>query len=200
VRGSNPAVISTTFTNGSTDGKNLPFSTTVTIPFVGVGPVYSSNFAPNSTMDFGTLPATQTSTLTLNISNTSTDDNGGTTSLTDLTLISASLGGANPNLFSLPDFTPGAVLHAGDPALAVTISYDGAGSAGEVSATLTILTDEDAGLDVDGNSYTYNITANLTDPGASTTALPEPSSLVLLAVAGLFFGGLYWRRRAIKTG
>jgi hypothetical protein len=203
VRGSvsTPAVISTSFTNGNPDGTNHAYSTNVTIPFTGVGPVYSSDIAPNSTLAFGTMSATQQGTLTLNISNTSTDNNGGNTSLTDLTLVSALFSGDGSTLFSLPGFTPGAVLHAGDSPLALAISYDGQGSAGDVSATLTITTDEGAPLGVAGtNSYAYNITASLTAGSASIITLPEPSSLALLAAAGLSVGGLAWRRRRAKAG
>jgi hypothetical protein len=128
--------------------------------------------------------------LFLNVSNASTDPNGGNPALTDLTLLNAEITGSDSGLFLIVGFTPGTVLHQGD-LLTLEITYNGTGAHGERSAMLTIVTDEGVAIGASGDAFTYQITASLA---------PEPSSLVLLAVGGLFLGGLTWRRWAIRIG
>ena len=74
--------------------------------------------------------------------------------------------------------------------LSLEIAYNGTGSHGPKSAVLIIDTDEGVAIGASGNAFTYQI---------STILAPEPSSLVLLTIAGLFFGGLTWRRWAIRV-
>jgi peptidyl-prolyl cis-trans isomerase A (cyclophilin A) len=187
-RTTDSTTIAVNFSNGSADGKNLAETVNAQLSGHGVGPVFSSDLVPGSTLDFGTVPQANTKSLALSISNASTDSNGGDTSLTDLTLLSAEITGPDSSLFSIVGFTADTILHEGDP-LSLTISYNGTGAHGARSAVLTILTDEGAAFGADGNAFTYQISASLA---------PEPSSLMMLSIAGLFIGGLTWRRRAVK--
>ena len=201
--------IAMAFSNGSADGKNLAETVNAQLSGQGVGPTFSSDQTPGSTLDFGTLRETDLASLPLHISNASTDSNGGDTTLTDLTLLSAQITGTDGDLFSVVGFTPGAVLHEGD-SLDLEIAYNGTGTTGDKSAVLTILTDEGAALGADGNAFVYQITAtfplalpslgNALTTQVSVSSVPEPGSLALLAIAGLFLGGLTWRRRALRSG
>jgi len=182
--------IVTAFNNGSADGRNLAETVNANLSGRGVGPVFSSDLAPGSTLDFGTVPQADLKSLILNVSNASTDPNGGNTALTDLTLLNAEITGTDAGLFSIVGFTPGALLHESD-LLSLEIAYNGTGAHGDRSAVLTFFTDEGAAIGASGNVFTYQISASLA---------PEPSSLVLLAIAGLFLGGLAWRRWAIGIG
>ncbi len=184
-RTTNSSTIAVDFISGSADGSNMAESVVTTLKGQGVGPIYSSDLTPDSTLEFGTVPQADTKTLTLEISNSSTDDNGGDTTLTDLTILSAAITGTDADLFTISGFTAGTVLHEGDP-LSLEVSYNGTGTHGEHSAVLTFLTDEGAGFGLDGNSFTYQIHASLA---------PEPGTLVLLAFAGLALAGFAWRRR-----
>jgi hypothetical protein len=215
VRGSNPAVISTTFINGNPDGTNHAYSQNVTIPFVGVGPILSVGTASGttstavdsgSTVDFGSISSTHANVRELIISNTG--EIGFDQSLTGLT-IKPVLGGTDANLFQLlgpSDSTTGQTeIDAGGSPFYLRINYLGTGSPGyDATATLDIYSDVGAPFGTidttQDPTWTCTITAQLTGAAPAITSLPEPSSLVLLAVAGLFFGGLTWRRRAIKTG
>jgi len=177
------------FSNGSADGKNLAETVNAQLSGQGVGPLYHSyiaNQGTGSTLDFGTVPQADLKSLFLYITNASMDSDGGNTALTDLTLLSAEITGTDAELFSVVGFAPGTVLHETD-ALNLEIAYNGTGAHGDRSATLTIVTDQGAALGATGDAFTYPITASLA---------PEPGSLVLLAIGGLFFGGLTWRRWA----
>jgi hypothetical protein len=66
-------------------------------------------------------------------------------------------------------------LHQGDT-LNLEIDYNCAATLGLKFASLTILTDEGAALTSNGNSFTYQISANV---------VPEPSSLALLGVGAV---------------
>jgi hypothetical protein len=179
------------FSNGSANGANLAETVNANLSGQGVGPVFSSDLAPGSTLDFGELPQASLESLFLNISNASTDPNGGNTTLTDLTLRTAEITGPDGGLFSIGGFTPGAVLHESG-LLSLEIAYNGTGEHGPRSAMLTIVTDEGVAIGAGGgNVFTYQISASLA---------PEPGTLVLLAIAGLFLGSLTWRRWAIKIG
>jgi cyclophilin family peptidyl-prolyl cis-trans isomerase len=183
-RGSDSSAIAVNFSNGSADGKNFAETVNATLNGQGVGPVLSSD-AAGGKLDFGTIASADTKSLFLKITNSSTDSNGGDTTLTDLTLLDAQLSGTNAGLFSIAGFTAGSVLHESD-SLTLEIKYNGAGQHGDRSAVLTILTDEGAALGASGTTYSYNISAVLA---------PEPSSFVMFAIAGLFAGGMVWRRK-----
>lgn len=196
------------FDNGSADGKNLAETVNAQLTGQGVGPVFSSDLAPGSTLTFGTISQSDMVSQFLTISNMSTDLNGGDSTLTDLTILSASITGADAALFSIENFTPGSVLNEGG-SMSLKIAYNGTGSPVERFGTLTILTDEGAAFGVAGHSFIYQIGATLTPdtitppitppttPAAAVcvaSPVPEPSSLVLLAIAGLLLGCLTRRR------
>ena len=184
-RTTDSTAIAVNFSNGSADGKNLAETVNATLSGQGVGPTFSSSLAAGSALDFGTIPQADAKSLALTITNSSTDSNGGNASLTDLTLLDAQLSGTNADLFSITEFTARTVLHESDP-LTLTIKYLGTGDHGDKSAVLTISTDVGAALGAAGATYTYQISAILA---------PEPSALVMLAMAGLFVGGMAWRRK-----
>ena len=129
------------FQNGKDDGSNLAQTVNAIINGQGVGPVYSSSVAPGTTLDFGLVSGANTKTLTLTLSNISTDPNGGQSQLTDLTILSASISGTDQALFSIGGLSLGTVLHEND-SLPLNISYNGNGTVGEHVATLTVITDE----------------------------------------------------------
>lgn len=186
--GPDSATIALDFINGSDDGMNIGQTVNVDIAGYGVGPEFSSDIAPDSILDFGDVPQADTKSLFLEVSNITADPDGGDTTLTDLTLISALITGDDAELFSVEGFTAGTVLHAGD-SLSVEIAYNGTGEHGDRAAVLTIVTDEGAVYGMDGNGFVWQIEASLQ---------PEPGSLVLLAIAGLVIGGITWRRRTGK--
>lgn len=173
------------FGNGSSDGANLPQNVNATLDGHGVGPVYHSVAAPDSTLDFGAVHLGSLTKLFLNISNVSTDSNGGNSALTDLTLEDITLSGQDKSLFQIVGFAPGTVLNEGGQ-LSLEVDYTGQGPVGSKLAFLTVDTDEGAPLGGSGSIFHYTVIA---------TVVPEASSLVLVAMAGLSWCGLVWRRR-----
>ena len=153
----------------SSDGGN----STVTLMGIGVGPRYHSDLTSDSILDYGDVALTDRKPLFLNLSNTSADSNGGDSNLTDLTILDAMISGQDSSLFSIVSFTRGTILHKGDT-INVEVDYVGDGTFGLKSATLTIRTDEDAAFGVIGNTYAYQINANV---------VPEPSTFVMLGVS-----------------
>ena len=155
-----------------------------------VGPEYTSNPAPGSTMDFGEVDLGQSSTMTLEIGNLTPDGDLG--NLTDLTLLDATITGPDADAFDLLNFTPGMVLSAGDLFdLLIQFNPD---MLGELNATLTILTDQGAAFGQPGQSFQYQLT------GVGT---PEPASILVwsLLFASLLVGWvrMQQRRRAHAT-
>ncbi|NLF07841.1 MAG: choice-of-anchor D domain-containing protein [Pirellulaceae bacterium] len=185
-RAADSASIAVDFSNGSADGANLPESVFVELAGQGVGPDFFSDLAPGSTLDFGLVPQADLKSIFLEISNASTDPNGGDTTLTAMTILGIEITGDDAALFSVEGFTPGMILNQGD-AFSLEIAYNGTGEHGDRSAVLTILTDEGAAFGLDGNGFVYQVNASLA---------PEPGALALLAVAGLFAAGMIRRRRA----
>lgn len=179
------STVAMNFSNGSADGANKAGIVNAILTGQGVGPDYFSSLAPDSVLDFGNVPAASPMSLLLNISNASTDDNGGISQLTDLTILSASITGVDADLFSVLGLIDGTVLSKqGD--LDLEILYNGTGAHGERSALLTIFTDQGAAYGGNGASFEYEIKATLA---------PEPGTLVLLGMGGLLLGGYAWRRR-----
>ncbi len=170
-----PSARGTDSTNVSitSDGGNA----TKTLTGTGVSPVYSSSVAPNTTIDFGTVDKDQTLSRTLTIQNITPDADLG--NLTNLTLISATISGADASYFSLANFTPGMVLSkngsfdlgitVNNPDHLVSMRY----------ATLTIVTDVNSAFGVAGNVYTYQLQAY---------TVPEPSTCIFMSLVCILLG------------
>ena len=151
-------------TNGSTDGTNKAQALSGILSGTGVGPTLSTSIVPNTTIDFGQIACPQSAFRTLTVSNLTTDLDLG--ALTNLGLISATITGPNAAMFSLPSFTPGAVLTKSqllDLQLAFAPTV---GALGTETALLTLLTDEGAASGASGKSIAFPLTG---------VALPPPS-------------------------
>jgi hypothetical protein len=158
---------------------------TLTLTGLGVGPVYSSNPAAGSTIDFGNLAPGQTVIEDLKISNTSTDPGG---ALTNLGLLAGNLtGGAD---FKLLNFTK-TTLGEGE-LFDLKISFESL-TLGLETGDLKITTDQGATAGTNGAVFDYPLKANV----QAVVAAPEPASIGLLAsgLAGLAAVGLRRRRR-----
>ena len=205
-RGNDSATVAVAFTNGSSDGKNQGGTVSANLSGQGVGPTYQSRVAttaagaPTGTINtppansgssavaFGTVAAFSTATLYLDLANISIDPDGGDASLTDLSLLSFSITGAQASAFDLPGWSP-TVLHEADH-IVVPIAF-APGVGGAYNATLTFFTDEAAAFGAIGDSFSYSLS------GLVVGQVPEPASILLLS-AGL--GGLLAiRRRTSKA-
>lgn len=171
--------------NGSADGKNQPDSTTLKLSGTGVGPIYASD-APGPVIDIGTFAPGIGGAFGLTIQNISTDPGG--TDLTGLTLLRDRLRGADPTDFSVSGFIRGEVLDEGDSVL-LDLSFLGASTPGLYTATLRIVTDEDAAFGSRGDVFRYRLEARV-------AAVPEPASFAILS--GGFLGLLLYRRRRVS--
>ena len=172
------SIVTVSYTNGSADGTNSGEVVQVTLSGQGVGPIYDSVPPPGSLLDFGDVVIGSNGQLTLDISNISTDPNGGDTTLTDLTLLSAIISGPDMAEFSIDGFTPGTVLGQGD-LLNLILNFDPLFPPGQKFATLTILTDQGAPFGQAGASFVYNLTG---------AAVPEPASIAVFGIATLVAG------------
>ncbi|MBX3414554.1 MAG: choice-of-anchor D domain-containing protein [Pirellulales bacterium] len=167
------------FSNGSADGTNQAQVVPVTVSGQGVGPIFNglpydtdNNPAPGNTLDFGSVVIGANGQLQLDISNITTDPNGGDPTLTDMTLISATITGPDAVEFSLPGFVPGTVISAGG-LISYFVNFDPLFPPGIKTATLTFLTDEDAVFGMPGNSYSFTLVG---------LAAPEPASVLGFAL------------------
>lgn len=150
-------------------------NTNLTLTGTGVSPVFHSSFAPNSLIDFGSIENYTSNTIALDITNLASENLG---DLTDLTLLNYSITGPDASYFSLENFTPGTRLSK-DELLSLVLRATNPDAVNYTRyATLTIVTDVNAALGVEGNSYTYNLTAYM---------LPEPSSVFMGIFSMLFF-------------
>ena len=171
--------VSIQFTNGSSDGTNQAQTVSSTLTGQGVGPIYQSVSPVGSTLSFGDVMQGISTSFLLHITNATVDNNGGNAALTDLTLLSVGIvpDANSDGLFTAASFSPGTVIHEGG-SLDLEIDYNGTGTLGEKSASLSILTDEGAALGANGNSFNYLITANV-------IPIPEPSAAVLLGAGAV---------------
>jgi hypothetical protein len=177
--------VTATFTNGSADGKNQAGSQTVDLTGDGVGPQYSSSLAPG-VVDLGAIKLGKTAAVDLEISNVSTDGNGGDADLTDLSLLSADLNPSGPGLpFSLGDFVPDTVLGEGD-SFDLKIDFS-ATTLGEQTANLVVTTDQNAAFGAIGQTFDYQLTADV-------VPVPEAETWEML-LAGFSLLGLQYRGR-----
>ena len=159
----------------------------ITLSGTGVGPVFDSDLAPGSPLDFDIVELGVSESFFLDVSNITTEANGGDATLTDLTLLDVQIAGEDAGLFDIIGFTSGTVLHK-DDILSLELGYNGTGTLGMKNATLTVFTDDDAALGANGLHFSYGINANV---------VPEPSTLVLLLMGAfaLLAYPRYRRRR-----
>lgn len=163
-------------------------SKTTTFNGQGVGPVYDtatvldvgSNGLP--LLDFGTVNRGKVSSFLLNIRNTTTD--GVLGQKTALTLNSISISGLDASDFSLPLFTPGTTISAGQ-SYNLQIDLSPTAAYGFNLASLLVETDVGAALGGNGADYAYDI---------RSFVIPEPGSLWLM-IGGLA-GVLVWKSRS----
>jgi hypothetical protein len=178
----NTSSVTLNFTNGNSNNTNTGQMVTATLTGQGVGPIYSSVAAPEDTIDFGNVVSGHTATENLLISNISTDP--GDITLTGLTLLKGTISGTDGSYFGLEPGVIGTLLSEGDSeSLAIDFS---ALQTGLYTASLTVLTDQDAAFGSPGDSFTYQLTARV---------VPEPSSLAVFGIAAPAFGILRGRRR-----
>jgi hypothetical protein len=197
--GSASSTVTFSLANGNTSGSNAAQTVTASVSATGVGPQYQSTFgtvntptagasgavsgATPPTISFGSVGINTKYTTYLNISNITTDANGGNAALTNLTLNSYTLSGVDASKFSV-SLTPGTVVSKGGSVL-IPIAVQGT-SLGALSSTLTIFTDQGVALGGTGDTFTYNLTA----------VIPEPASM---AVLGAGLAGLAFMRRRRKA-
>ncbi|MEQ9454854.1 MAG: hypothetical protein RLN76_09725 [Phycisphaeraceae bacterium] len=164
-------------TDTVTIASNEDGSHTINLSGVAVGPVAAfeqdtTPILPGETLDFGSIIADQIATLDLTLLNTTLDPGG--PDLTDLTIIDILITGADDTLFSLLNNLDGTRINAGSSA-DLNLQFDPALLVGDFSATLTILTDENAALAGDGTDFTFNLIG-------SATPIPEPAAATLLTL------------------
>jgi len=167
---------SATCSNGSPDGTNGAHA--FDMEFIGqrVGPVFGSSVPPESMIDFGWVVLGSSATRTLDLSNPTPDPNGGDASLTDLTLLTASIGGLGPEYYSILDFSAGMVIPKGGT-FSFTLRFQG-NELGAQSGTLTFVTDEGAARGQAGQIYSFDLGGTVFQAGQD---IPEPATLLLLA-------------------
>jgi hypothetical protein len=133
----------------------------VALSGTGVAPIYDSI----STLDFGTVGSGVADDAGFLVSNVTPDGDLG--SLTNLTLLSASITGAGAGYFSLSGFTGGATVAAGSN-LGFTVNFAGAVAPGTYAATLTFVTDQ--GVALGGTGQSFQIQLLVTVEAAAPTA------------------------------
>ncbi len=155
----------------SSNGGNV----TRTLSGTGVSPVFQSSIAPGTTLDFGIIDKSQSATRTLTIQNLASSNLG---DLTNLTILSATITGEDASYFTLEEnFTPIVISKDGTISLAIrATNYDDAFH--DRNAVLTLVTDQNAALGMEGNIYTFNLNAYM---------LPEPSTYMFMGIASILF-------------
>lgn len=175
-RGEDTANIQINFSNGNTNETNTAQTVIAQLSSTAVSPVYVSSIAPDSTIDFGVVEAFSTSQYTLRIQNLTPDQDLG--DLTKLTILNAIISGPDASYFAM-NFSSSQIISKGgyyDLLLSIT---NPEWRFANRSATLTIVTDQDAAFGAEGRSFTYNLTA---------LCVPEPSSLFMIIVMVLGIG------------
>ncbi len=135
---------------------------TITLAGTGVGPVFASNPASGGTLDFGRLPHIGTAVRTATITNP-TPDIAADPNLTNLTLLTATISGADAGSFLVEGFTAGSVIAKGGN-LPVTVRLNAVGSSGPKNATLTIATDAGAAPGASGSTFSFPLTGAVSPP------------------------------------
>ena len=125
----------------------------LTLQGQGVGPVFEAN---TSLLDFG---STQSGTLPLNVENITSDGDLG--SLTDLTLLTATISGPDAAAFSIDAFDPLTVIET-DGIAVLSVEFDATGlSIGPKSATLTFTTDQGTSVGAAGAQFQISLSASV---------------------------------------
>lgn len=191
------ATVVASFTNGSSAGTNAAQTLTETLSGQGVGPEFQSKVGTSTysnstavghvtvsagTISTGAYKTGTTTSLKVTLSNISTD--AGSASLTDLTLESFVLSGANAADFSVVGFTTNTVL-AETQSVTVTLDFSGP-TVGSYNADLEFTTDEGAALGGSGAVFSYALAASV----------PEPATIITF---GMGLAGMAWSRRRRAT-
>ncbi len=191
---------SVSFDNGSDDNTNSPQDVLVALSGTGVGPDFLSNFGTSGLIDFGKVKEGDMSTQDVDIENVSTD--GDLDTLTDLTIHSFTITGADASAFDLggsgQSGALGDVLAAngtgglnGFDLLSQLLKFTATGPLGDKNAVLTFFTDQGAAFNGSGQQFSFDLHALVT---------PEPTSLAIWSLLGLGGAGYGWRKRKQKTG
>jgi hypothetical protein len=196
--GTDTATVVASFTDGSSAGTNAAQTTSLTLTATAVGPTYESQINGTTytnstaigaaTVSAGTVSIAArkgvTSTTTITVANISNDATPAT--LTDLTLESFSLSGANASDFSVVGFSTDTTV-AENTSVTVTLDFSGP-TVGIYNADLTFDTDQGApsGYGGAGAMFAYVLTASI----------PEPATVITF---GIGLAGLGWARRRRAT-
>jgi len=168
------------FTDSAGDG--TPLGGTVALNGVGVGPQFASD-AAGGALAFGTMRSGTTRTLSLAISNLTTDE--GSIDLVGLTLLGFKISGTWASLFSLDNFVDGQVLDKGETVL-LRLTYHAPDDPGFFDdAMLTLITDQGAAFGSFGDTFSFALSGGV--------EVPEPTSIGIFALAASI--GLALRRR-----
>ena len=170
------------FANGHRDGTNEVDFYAIAVGASGIGPVFSAG----TKVDLGPIEIAAAGYESFQVANITEDLDGGDGDLTVLTLLSASITGADADAFELVGFAPGVVVEKGGltSGLALKALNDGS-NLGAKSATLTFLTDVGAAAGQPGASYQIALSA---------VFVPEPSATTMLMMFGIALAGLRRRR------
>lgn len=178
--------ITVSFGNGSADERNQAQNVAVQLDGIGVGPIFGVGVTDGTPLDFGEVDLGLEAPLGLVLANDSTDDDGGSSFLTRLTL-RAEITGPDSGSFRLGADPP--TLNRGEQ---TSLQIFALGEApGPVSALLTIYCDEDAPLgDTDAVCAQYPLEAEI------LPAIPTLGEVGLgaLALALALLGVLFVRR------
>jgi hypothetical protein len=142
-----------------------------------------------SVINFGTIQLNASNTVNLELQNLSSDLNGQHGSLT---IEGYTITGADAASFSAASLSGGTAIPAGGT-LVVPLTVVGT-AVGELSSNLTIFTNEGAGVDGIGDSFTYFLDP-MVEVSAAATSTPEPASLAVLGAGLAGLAGIRRRRR-----
>jgi PEP-CTERM motif len=207
-RGAASSTVSIAFSNGNAAGTNLSQSVVSTLTGTAVGPVFTSTVTnpggtittitptaiangatstASSTIAFGNVKSYSSKTVFLDLENTTGD--AGAASLTNLTIESYSISGANAGSFTISSLGPNSIITEGGHLLVpITVITAGIGS---LNSTLTIFTDESVALGGIGDTFTFALTA---------LSVPEPTSLIALGAGLAGLASVRRRRRVAQFG